>query len=373
MSETSQLVVVPELENSQILAALEPSNAVTLKQAYAPFFVEFKALEERAKDIAVNAPQAARKMRLELRAVRIAAEKTRKSAGENAQKYKVAVDSIYKLLENRLSPVEDRMENIENQEKIAEAERQAKLKEARIAEFTPFGDPQYYDLATMPELQYQQLLAQTKATKAALEDATRKAEADRKAKEEADIAERKRLAEENAKLVAQAEVERKAREALEKKAADERAALAAQVAKERKAFEDEAMKAKMAREAVAKKEADERAAQAAKEKAIQDAANAKAAADRKALEDKAKALEAQIKAAADAKAKAEADAKALELAKAKQAAATPDKEKLEALAKAIRSLNIPNLVTPAGKELRTKIVNQTEKFAIWVQGEATKL
>ncbi len=55
------------------------------------------------------------------------------------------------------------------------------------------------------------------------------------------------------------------------------------------------------------------------------------------------------------------------------AAAAPDREKLDAIAQAIRTLPVPKMSTHAGKEIETLIRSQVEKFATWIENQKTKL
>ena len=183
------------------------------------------------------------------------------------------------------------------------------------------------------------------AERKAAEEATKaKAEAERKAAEEAAKAKAEaehKAAEEaaKAKAKAKAEAERKAAEEAakakaeaERKAAEEAAKAKAKAEAERKAAE-EAAKAKAEAERKAAEEAAKAKAEAER-KAAEEAAKAKAEAERKAAEEAAKAkAEAERKAAEEAvKAKAEAERKAAE--EAAKAKAEAERKAAEEAAKA---------------------------------------
>lgn len=397
-TQSVELTIVPEIEESQALAVLSPESRLTLKQVFTPYFVEFKALKQKADLIAVNSPKAARETRLALRKVRTSAENARKKAGADALLYKKSVDGLYNLLEENLSPVEKRLDDIEHQEEIREQERLAKLKADRLAELIPFAtitatDTTFYDLSHMPEAQYISLRDSLKAAADAKVLAAKKVEEERLAAEAAKEAERIRLAEENKKLAAEAAARKKAlddeRKANEARIAKERAENEAKLEAERKKAAQEAARIKKAADEKAAKERAEREAKEKAEQVKRDEEAKKLAAERAKMEAVAKAerdrlaaeaekarLEAQ-KLVEEAKKREDAEKakKAKEVEEAKKAAAAPDREKLVGFAKMIRNLKQvnPKLTTEAGTKLSKTIESQIERFAAWVDGEAKKL
>ena len=304
-------------------------------------------MREASGAIAINAPKAARTLRLALKDIRVSAEKTRKSLKEDSLRRGKAIDGINAILEIQLLPIEKAMEDIEKAEEIAEAKRKEALKADRIAELSPFADPTFYDLGGMPSVQYAELLSGAKAAHAAKIAAAEKAEADRIAAEKAaaeaeakrlaeERAERERMREENARLAAVAAKEREERLEAERVAAAERAKIEAQAAIEREA---------------ARKEREEAARLAAAERKKREEAEAELL----------------------AKQKAEADKIVAQKAADKKAAAAPDKEKIAALAVAFSAVAIPDMATNEGKELRKKIAEQVSKLSGWILAEGGKL
>lgn len=412
---STELTIIPGIEANK-LALITPESALAVKNAYLPHFTAFLELEKQAAEIAVNSPKLARVMRLDLRKVRVAAEKARKELGVEAKNYKEAVDQVYNLLEDRLKPVELRMEGIEKAEEIAAKERADALKAARVAELTPFAtivgsDITFYDLANMPEAQYIALRDSTKAAAEAKLLAIKQAEEARVAAEAAKEAERVRLAEENRKLAAEAAERQKALDAERAKVEEERKKAAAEAERLRKeneaklAAERAANDARLAAQhkAAAEKEAKTRAEREAAEKAAQAKRDAEAAAERNVREQEAKKAAAE-QAARDKVAKAERDRLAAEAEKARlqakklvdeakaredaekarkakeaeeaaKAAAAPDKERLLTFAKLVRNLEQvnPKLTSEAGLKLSVTISGQIERFAKWVETEAGKL
>jgi hypothetical protein len=346
-SQTAVALVPAELTKALQSLVIAEDGRRSLAVAFAPHFQRFADLRESAKGVAIDAPKAARTLRLELKAIRVAAEKTRKEQKEDSLRRGKAIDGIYNVLEYELAPVENAMEEIEKAEERREAARIAALKADRSAQLAPYADATFYDLGNMPAPQWEQLLAGAKAAHEAKIAAAAKAEADRiaaelaakeaQAKREADeAAERERMRAENERLAKVAAEERAAREEAERKATQERAALEA--------------KAKAEREAAAK---------------------AREEAEKLATAEKAhrESIEAAIRAKEEAEAKRIADEKAA----AKKAAAAPDKQKLHVLATGVRSIMVPALSSEAGAALRVKIAEQVEKMAKWIESEAARL
>lgn len=194
---------------------------------------------------------------------------------------------------------EQALEKIEKHFEILEAERKDKLRAERIAALSAVCEtPDMYPVQDMSEPAFKQLLDGLTLAKHQREEAERKAEAERVAKEKAEAEERERIRLENIRLkeeAAKAEVERvrlekeraaeiakekAAREAAEKKAAEERRAIEEKARKEREAAET---KARLEREAHEK----EIAAQKTKAEAEKRAAEDKAKKEREAAEKKA--------------------------------------------------------------------------------------
>lgn len=398
-TESTSLVIIPGVEASK-LALITPDSALSVKAAYLPHFTAFLELEKQASQIAVNSPKLARLMRLDLRKVRVAAEKDRLSLGNEAKRYKEAVDQVYNLLEDRLKPVEQRMESIERAEEIAIKEKAEALKVGRLAELAPYGqDNVFYDLANLPESQYVALRDSQKTAHEAKLAAAAKAEADRAAAEQARLKREADLAAENTRLAKEAEAARKAKVAADQAAAEERGKAEAerariqkqaadQIAAQAKAAADEAARLKkVADDKLAKERAERDAAdKLAKEKAAQerieseakakrerDVAQAEADKRQKALEAKlAQEREASAKVAQQLAAKQAAeDAKIAAQTEALHRAATAsDREKLGALSTAIRTLKVPTLTNEA---LHAKILDQFARMAKWIDTEGSKL
>lgn len=392
---TNELLTL--IENSKV----ELSTAQSLELAFKDAFTQAKEWEEKAKTIKVtDATQLkemklARESRLAIRPIRTGVDKKRKELKADALNYGRAVDACANYLTGLLEPIEEYLLEQEEFAKRIEAERTEAMKQARIAELTPLGvDVQYLDLAGMPEPVYAKLLADSKAAmEARHEEARKAAEAAQKAEQDRIAAEK---AEADARELQRLENERLKREAEEREAqlAKERAEMEAKLAEERRLAEDVARianeKAEYERQVAAQRLAEaeaaakaERDALEAKAKAEQAKRDAEAAAlrevsihqEKAALKKLAEAQEAREKLEREAKARADAEAakKKAEADAAKKAAKAPDKTKLVNFAKQVRALQIPDLTTEEGKAVKDLLIQQTERFAVWIDGQATKL
>ena len=374
-------VVNPETRLARIIEEqhIEPVNAQALVQAFQPMFEQAAGLVMEAEKIHVtDATQVteiklSRKLRLDLRKVRISVEAARKQFKERALREGKAIDGIAAVAKLMIEPVEERLLAQEEFAERKEAQRKADLCAARAEALRPYGvDPTFYALGDMGEDAFQQLFSAQKRDFEARQEAARKAEEARlaaekaKAEEEARIrAENERLKREQEALAAKAKAEREEaerdRRALEAAAKKEREEAEAKLAAERKAAEEAARKAQAEADAklaaqraeaerVAKAEADKARKEreeaeelARKEKAV---AEAKAKKEREAAAAKlAEERKAREKLEREAAAKAEAEKKAAEEAERarRKAEAAPDNEKLLALAKSLREYQLPDV------------------------------
>ena len=269
-----------------------------LMTAFQPYFAEAQPLIEQAKGIkvadatCVSEMKKAREVRLALKRVRTDAEKTRKAMKEDSLRAGRAIDGMNNILLLAIEPVEKVLEEQEKFAERAEAARKAKLGQERADQHRALGSnpAQYIGLADMGEEQWRACLHGAKTAKEERE----KAEAEAARQREVQAQEAEKLREENARLRREQEAKdaaaRKDREAIEAKARAEREAAEAVARQEREARE------KLEREAAAKTRAEE------------------------------------------AKAKEAEEAR-------RRAQLAPDADKLVALAKAARSLEIPTLAT----------------------------
>lgn len=154
----------------------------------------------------------AREMRLELRKARITIENNRKDLGADALKYTQAINAVARHLKEKIEPVED---YLAEQEKFKELREKAEAVErltARTNAIAKFTDPSMYNLETMAEESFQELLIKLEKEAADIAEAERKAEEERLAAQQAERERQQKIAEENRRLQAEAEEQRIANE-----------------------------------------------------------------------------------------------------------------------------------------------------------------
>lgn len=117
-------------EATIVARGVSPEAVRELLTGFAPHFEEF-LLVRQGVDAVGEDPQAARAARLDLRRVRVAADKTRKALKEDSLRRGQAIDALNNLLLEHLKPLEQQMDDIENAEKrrrdALQAERAARV------------------------------------------------------------------------------------------------------------------------------------------------------------------------------------------------------------------------------------------------------
>lgn len=332
LSKLPQEVVA--IENKAVSDGLGKTNAQMAMSRFSKFFTDISSYEEKTKSINITdvsqkkEMKEAREIRLELKNIRVNADKVRKDLKAAVLVEGRMIDGIYNVIAGLVSPLETRLEEQEKYAERVEAERVAKVKQERLEKLSVYdiGDSPYVDLSKMDNEAFDNYLATCKLAYDKNMELI-KLEQERQEKELARIAEEKRLKEiedakiraENAKLKAEAEAKEKAlqieRDKVEKakKEAEEKA---------RKELEAEKEKARV------KAEAEEK--ERKRLQAIIDA-------------EKAKKLE-------EARLKAEAEA-----AKARMG----DDEKIKAYIASIKSINVPVLTL---REVNRALVDALDTF-----------
>lgn len=320
MAESRELVVL--VENS----GMEKTKAQTVLDAFSGFFAEASKWEAQAKMLVItdasqiHEMKMAREGRLQLKEIRVAAEKTKKKLKENIIVEGRFIDSIYNLIEGVTKPIEN---DLLEKEKFVERKEQARkdaLAAERVEKLLPYEiDTSFYNLAEMPEAAFSQLLENTRIAYEARKEAERKAEDERIAREKAEQEERARIAAENLRLKAEAEAREKA------------------IAQERKAREEAERIEREKREAEERKAAAIREAERKKQEAALAAERAATEKARRELREKQEAEEGARRAEA---ARIAAEQKAKEEAERKLAAAS-DNEKILAYVRQIGLIPVP--------------------------------
>jgi len=339
--EPTELMVIAEQNE------LASTDVRLLIESFAPHYQAAQDIVQQAERVHVRSAtqvteiKESRRLRLALKDVRVAADKSRKTLKEDSLRRGRAIDGMNNVLLAIIKPVEDRLAE---QEKIAErqeAARMATLKMTRQEILAPFGvDASYYNLGEMPEDTFANLFDSSRLAHEARIAATRKDEEDRIAAEQARLAEEKRIREENERLRLEAVEREKVAKAERAMAERQRAADAEKARKEREAIEARAKAEREAAEIVISRERE------AREK-----------------------LEAERRTAAAAEQK-RIDAEATARAKAERA---PDREKLTALAAAFSSVQLPVVKSREAKVAIAEITAKVKWLIDFVEVKAKSL
>jgi DNA repair exonuclease SbcCD ATPase subunit len=385
---------------------LAPSMLTNIRDGFAAAFAKADEWRQKAMSIKVTSAdqtgdmKLARVARLELKAIRVEAEKVRKKLKEESLLMGRAIDGTNAILLAAIVPLETYLEEQENFAARLLAEQKARIIIERTAALAPYVTEGQalppFDILT-PE-GFDQLLADYRLLHEAKIEAARKAEEERIAKEKAEAearalreaeeaAERERVrlemerlraeataaAIEAERLAAEREAERLAAEAERRKIEEEREAerLAAKAEADRIAAEREAERRKLEAErqkveaeAAAKLRAQEALLKAEREAAAREAAAREAAREAERLAEAERIRLEKARIAAEAKAKADAEAKA---------ARAPDKTKLKAFADQVRGLAVPTATTEDGKRVAAEIAHKVASFATWIETQTSSL
>lgn len=240
-------------------SGLEKSHAQEVLDNFIGFFESAKKWEIEARGINVTdmtqtgLMSKAREIRLQLKDIRVNAEKVRKELKEQSLREGKAIDGIANIIKALVVPLE---EHLEKQEKFVELKIAKELDERntkRIAELTPFvTDVTFYNLRDMDEESYKKLLVSSMEAFKAQKKAEKEAEEERIRKEKEDREERIRIQKENEKLREEARKKneeiariRKEEEEKRRKENEERIAREQEEAKKRKEQEKDKLEAEM--------------------------------------------------------------------------------------------------------------------------------
>lgn len=288
---------------------LQPAQSKTLLDNFGDYFVKAHKLKAKAENIKVTSieqvdeMQEARELRLELKDLRVDADKTRIALKADYLKGANAVQGIYNDIKKIVKPAED---FLLEQEKFAErlqAEKDSKIEDQRFAKMSEFTGNALQSLhpKDLSQESFEKLFETYKFAHEARIKAEEEAEKERIEKIEADKKERARIEKENEKLKKEAE----ARDKAEAKTKAEQAEV----------LRIEREKTEKAENELIKKRDDDKLAQA--KKMMED----KAKADAQEREDKKKLL-------------------------------APDKEKLVELAASMVMVDFPYLKTKQANEIK---------------------
>jgi DNA repair exonuclease SbcCD ATPase subunit len=209
---------------------LDQGSISSLEETFGGFFAAADKWRNEALAIQVTdaadkkAIAQARAVRLELKALRVNAEKARKVAKEESLRKGKAIDGIYNALEYAIVPLERHLQEQEDYAERMEEQRLQALRSERAALLAPYGAGGGIDLASLSEEQFAGLLQDAKDLHTLRVERERKAEEERLAKAKADAEERERIRLENLRLREEAaKLEAEAARALAEAAALRRA------------------------------------------------------------------------------------------------------------------------------------------------------
>lgn len=385
---STETITAPPTAPAETLEVVSQANvslevAQTLQSAYAGLFQAARSVLEKSRTINVTSVdqklemKVAREYRLELKRIRVEADKTRKALKEDVLRRGKAIDGFFNILVDLTGSEETRLAEAEAFAERKEAERIEARTVERRAKLDTYGfDHRFTDLKAMPDADFNSLLVQVQIQHDAKVEAARKAEVERLAREKAEAEEKarreveeKRIREENERLKAE----------MAKKEAEARAQRERELA-ERAAAEEKARAEAAAKEAEAQKERDRMAAIAAEkeEAARQERLRVEEAA--RVERERLKAIAAEEKAAADAL-RAELEAKQAEEKAAaeaaaeeeRQAALAPEREKLGTFAASLLALDVPELASENGRIVAAAIKTRVANLAKFINAEAKRL
>ena len=349
-------------------------TGLNLQQSFLPFFELLDGMEQEAKSIVVQdehdtqSMERARQVRLQLRDIRINADKKRKELKENSLREGRAIQGVYNIIEYVVKPLEEHLGKQENYAHEMAKKRMEELKELRTKELEPYSEfvPFGIELGIMDEAEYQKVLNGAKLQL--------------KAKEDAEKAERERLAEEQRinKLRQErlAEVRDDWRFVNPTQKDDDLGTMSPEtwerfksdIQANKEAFEKEQARLREDNERLQKeKEEAERKAELERKQAEELAAKERAEAEAKLKTEREEREKAELELQAKREAEQKAEAERQEQEKARleaeeKAKAAPEKEKLTAYLNFIARVDVPVVKSKAASKIATDMQHDLEGF-----------
>ncbi len=213
-----------EQEIAKLVSGLEPTTADYIQGKFNLFFTQAKEWKIKAEALVVtdvdqvNEMKMAREGRLALKNIRVNANKTRQELKQDSIAYGRAVQSVYNVIEELITPIEKHLEKQEKYAELKKLEREAEIRVKRedyidkegLREYIPYN----IDLGTMVEDDYDKLIKGAELQKEdkakeerKLEREKKKVEKERLLNEENEHKEKLRIQKENDEL--RKEVEQK--------------------------------------------------------------------------------------------------------------------------------------------------------------------
>lgn len=191
---------------------LEPTKSQYIIEKFKGFFEQAQEWESKARTIKISSPsqvaemKQAREARLELKEIRVNAEKTRKELKEQSLREGKAIDGVANVIKALIVPIEEYLEGQENfAERLVEEQKMRVLADRSVALQPYVQDLAMYNLKEMSEEGFQNLLKSSMIAWNAQRDAEVEAGKQRiaKEKEEAHSREAQRIENERLKKEAQ--------------------------------------------------------------------------------------------------------------------------------------------------------------------------
>lgn len=329
-------------------SGLESQTSLNLKERFLPFFEQAeqwksKALELKVTDVSQTKEMGlAREARLALKKIRVEADNTRKLLKEDSLKYGKAVQGVYNVIEQIISPIEQYLEKQEKFAEVQEAKRKAELTVKREEELMPYAEFHLHglDLGALSETEYQKYLSGIKLQLAAKIEEEKRIESEKEAEAKRFFEERERIKIENERLKKEAEAKAKELAIEREKVEKEKRALAERSDMERKELEaklkkEREEKEKFEKEVKARRDEQELAFATARQKEID-------------------------------------DEKAKKLAE-KKAANAPDKTKLLDFAMKLESMDLPVAKSDDATKITKEVNKLLVKVAVYIREQSKSL
>lgn len=218
-----------------------------LQHAFNPYYEQASRLAEGAKSIVIKdvtetgLMTQARKLRLEIKDIRIDVEKKRKELKEESLRKGKAIDGIANVIKYLIVPIEEHLQKQEDFVKEIEKAKVEELKEKRYQELKQFEleeiDIECYDLGSMDEKLYKMTYDMLKNNYEHKKQQELEFEKRRIEEEKKETEARERIAVENVKLKKEAEAREKEIQLEREKAEKEKAVIQAKLKKEAEARE----------------------------------------------------------------------------------------------------------------------------------------
>jgi len=361
----NELVVIAEK------SGLPEERVKSLVSTFVPNLLDAEKIIKEARRIKVTDEDqvedmaSARELRLQLKGIRIHADKTREALKKNALLEGNAIQGMFNIIKATIVPVEDHLLEQEKFAELQEEKRKEERHSERIESLSKYvEDVSVYNLYDMEEEAYATLLDDVKTAHEKQIAAKKQEEINRLAAEKAKKKEQERIKKENEELKKkQEEIDARNVERNEELKPfitfirDYGKLLNAEEAEYQKEFSDIKRGAKEHHAFEKKKEV----------KRIKDQ---EAAAEKfKKEREKKEALEAQIR----AKKEKEEEGERLKAEKEKAALRAPDKDKLLEAARMIKGLRMPIVTSEEAQEIVDKAEGLLSKTATYVLQQAGKL